>query len=188
MSGWRNPGFGPRCQVIAGSRFWPPTGCDQDMTHWRSDGAAPQSGGCCRGCWGVGLGWVGWYGLFTPPRPPPPVILPGAAFASLCLAGASRRASPFGLALPRMAWGGLLERVLMTPYGGTRFEMSPYRGPRRYGAGRRVGASRRATTSGRALPPASCGRVLLRHLCTTRSMQGALFSAPRMPAPTRSSY
>jgi len=27
-------------------------------------------------------------GLITPPRPPPPVILPGAAFASLCLAGA----------------------------------------------------------------------------------------------------
>ncbi|NNE17370.1 MAG: hypothetical protein HKN10_02725 [Myxococcales bacterium] len=25
---------------------------------------------------------------------------PGAAFAALCLAGASRRASPFGLALP----------------------------------------------------------------------------------------
>ncbi len=49
---------------------------------------------------GSGLGWVSGYGLLTPPRPPPPVILPGAAFAALCLAGASRRASPFGLALP----------------------------------------------------------------------------------------
>ncbi len=33
-------------------------------------------------------------------RPPPPVILPGAAVAALRLAGALRRASPCGLALP----------------------------------------------------------------------------------------
>jgi hypothetical protein len=33
-------------------------------------------------------------------RTPPPVILPGAAGAALRLAGALRRASPFGLALP----------------------------------------------------------------------------------------
>ena len=39
-------------------------------------------------------------------RPPPPVILPAAAFASLCLGGASRRASPFGLALPPAVRGG----------------------------------------------------------------------------------
>jgi len=42
-------------------------------------------------------------------RPPPPVILPGAAVAALRLAGALRRASPFGLALPRVRWGGLQE-------------------------------------------------------------------------------
>ena len=40
------------------------------------------------GGWGAGVGWAGWYGLIEPPRPPPPVILPGAAFAALCLAGA----------------------------------------------------------------------------------------------------
>ncbi len=97
---WRGIRFAPPCRRIrAGLR---------------------PSGSRCRG-WmgGQVLGWVGGYGLFTPPRPPPPVILPGAAFASLCLAGASRRASPFGLALPRVLGGQVLGWVggygLFTP-------------------------------------------------------------------------
>ena len=56
------------------------------------------------GGWGAGVGWAAWYGLFAPPRPPPPVILPGAAFASLCLAGAF--APGFALRA-RAAAGGL---------------------------------------------------------------------------------
>jgi len=47
------------------------------------------------GWWAASLVWFGYTA-----RPPPPVILPGAAFAALCLAGALRRASPFRLALP----------------------------------------------------------------------------------------
>ena len=41
--------------------------------------------------------------LLHPTRPPPPVVLPAAPFASLGLGGALRRASPCGLALPRVA-------------------------------------------------------------------------------------
>ena len=51
-------------------------------------------------------------------RPPPPVILPAAAVASLRLAGASRRASPFGLALPPAVCRLMLALSLMSPYGG----------------------------------------------------------------------
>ncbi len=57
---------------------------------------------------GAGSGWVGWSGFVAPPRPPPPVILPGAAVALLRLAGALRRASPFGLALPPAVLGAVL--------------------------------------------------------------------------------
>ena len=68
-------------------------------------GRGAPNGLCCRGCLGGGC-WVGWVVRFNyTARPPPPVILPGAAFAALCLAGASRRASPFGLALPRVDGG-----------------------------------------------------------------------------------
>jgi len=52
---------------------------------------------------GAGLELAACYGLFTPPRPP--VILPGAAGAALRLAGALRRASPFGLALAVLKGG-----------------------------------------------------------------------------------
>ena len=38
--------------------------------------------------WGVVDECGGGFGLITPPRPPPPVVLPAAAFASLCLGGA----------------------------------------------------------------------------------------------------
>ena len=61
-------------------------------------------------------------GRRVPPQPPPhyrlppPVILPGAAFASLCLAGASRRASPFGLALPPAVLGGCFGAALPNEY------------------------------------------------------------------------
>jgi hypothetical protein len=55
---------------------------------------------CCRGCWGA-ASWIGCVLRFDyTARPPPPVVLPAAAGASLCLGGASRRASPCGLARP----------------------------------------------------------------------------------------
>ncbi len=74
LAGAFAPGFAVPARAAAGG--------------WGGGGRVSPGGLSCRGCWGAGLGWVGWYGLITPPRPPPPVILPGAAFASLCLAGA----------------------------------------------------------------------------------------------------
>ena len=68
---------------------------------------------CGGGAWAWGVVGFGYTA-----RPPPPVVLPGAAGASLRLAGALRRASPFGLALPP----AVLWRVdrSVSPYGGAR--------------------------------------------------------------------
>jgi hypothetical protein len=69
-----------------------------------SVGRRGQRFGCtaCAGAGVLGDGWwnacVVWFNFTA--RPPPPVILPAAPGASLGLAGALRRASPFGLALP----------------------------------------------------------------------------------------
>ena len=57
-------------------------------------------------CWG---GWertacLVWFSYTA--HPPPPVVLPAAAVDLLRLGGALRRASPFGLALPRVLGGG----------------------------------------------------------------------------------
>ncbi len=78
--------------------------------------AAPY-GLCCRGCLEVGC-WVGGVVRFSyTARPPPPVILPGAAFAALCLAGAK---AP-GFAVPARAAACFLGRLLvLSPYGGAR--------------------------------------------------------------------
>ena len=65
---------------------------------WGGGHCSACAAGCCVGGWGVGL--VVWFGYTA--RPPPPVILPAAAGAALRLGGALRRASPFGLALPRV--------------------------------------------------------------------------------------
>ena len=62
------------------------------------------SGSRCRGCLVAG-GSAGWVVRFIyTARPPPPVVLPAAPGASLGLGGASRRASPYGLALPPVGW------------------------------------------------------------------------------------
>ena len=109
---------------------------------WRGGRCAPPcrriraglrpSGSRCRGCLGAGgavrlglprvLGggcvrWGAWYGLVTPPRPPPPVILPGAAVAALRLAGAF---AP-GFAVPARAaagvWGAGVRRAAWAAAG-----------------------------------------------------------------------
>ncbi len=73
---------------------------------------------CCRGCCG-GRYWVGRVvRLGCTARPPPPGILPAAPCASLGLGGASRRASPFGL-----AGGCCLEGAWRTWLGGRRTDV-----------------------------------------------------------------
>jgi len=62
-----------------------------------------------RAWWGGCGNWSLLWFSYTA-RPPPPVILPGAAFALLCLAGALRRASPFRLAQPPVLIEGLWRR------------------------------------------------------------------------------
>ncbi len=142
---------------------------------------------CCRRCWGAGVGWVGWYGLLTPPRPPPPVILPGAAFASLCLAGASRRASPFGLALPpagggevwapvsvwrgaekTASWGGVDVRVTIGKTA-TRSDWREFRGDGLRGPGSQVPPTTSASRAVRRNPVSAFFRAPVRHCCNSVS-------------------
>ncbi len=103
-----------QCQCQCQRQFWlhrpptptrnPPCRGMRFAVPWRrvAPGFALRARAAAGGWGGVGC-WVGcvvWFGYTA--RPPPPVVLPAAACASLCLGGALRRASPFGLALPRM--------------------------------------------------------------------------------------
>ncbi len=133
---------------------------------------------CCRGCWGAGVGWVAWYGLVTPPRPPPPVVLPGAAVAALRLAGA-------------FAPGFALRARATACHWGARFALSPYGGARKkpvMGWSRRVSDNLQdsnpppigASSEGRlAWPQASSPSGHLRKAPRPTQPRVAPFSAPR---------
>ena len=106
-------------------------------------------------CCGGGLpGWLPGLVFITPPAHPQPVILPAAPSASLGLAGALRRASPCGLALPCNGLG------LAAWYAPNVRQASPRPDPSpQQAAARAKGEARRKAPPRRSAATAAAGRI-----------------------------